>query len=973
MALLRLLLATFALCMAMHGGSSLINLTTDTAGVSAIAELGSHTGSFQITGHVNRLDPTVDAVGSPRSSVPDQRDTVTRQNTGRAENVVNLQRVASTRISLEQAHTAPSPGLNSIRFSHLPLVSSTTGYDLALRRVYLKDTPFSSAPSPALPSAGAGALRYFSFDGRATSPLDISGNGGFQHVVGSPYLCSSDPCSSKSGDAGMVRYRINRLNSRGTVLRAGSWTPLKMMQVTAHPPAPKKPQLPLMEATAYADNGPRAGQFVAERFDVRIAGSPNPRSWNPNIKWAQYRDFASFYYLAEYWKIRDHAAANGWPYEDYMLHCAIDHKNSQRWTKIGKFGEDQPDSLNRATKGVMIANGSSYKDNSEEAWSPATGDVALGNNNKMYIGYPEPFDMINVVIATSRSGGSAAWEYWNGSGWSALTVTDGTAGFSQAAGSTVYVVLFTPPEDWAPVSVNSSRNRFYVRVGISRASTKPVLSRIYGDNWETNNQERGWNNTDPNIIQVAGGYAYNPTPPGAATARFRYQARVRSFWASRNDAFLANDDSQSGPGGIKYWPRYLADGTIESLTSGKHNALLLDNGDSVPENVGTPPLSAMDWATPYTPKARRAAMGMAMQQIVSRVKATHPKAWIGANVAFRRASVCFQLDFCHFENQIQAASQYDYANKYGTDGDLLATFDTLSDPSLNTHGTVGFMVVQNNETIDPLDPTKTAYWWDRADRRPIAALATFYIGWNGDATTGFSYNAHGFTYSQDDNFYYLCCDTVTTTPITGSPTTNPQRFNIADTSQFWNPASRELAVVIGDPPNADYVGITSWTGKTLTTNGIIRHDWPTGTRVTIRKEGRQGSMVIPRDRLLWQSIWFEAMAVDLGVPTAPRNLSWKTAADYGGSAGSTDIRMRPYSKGMVILRPVAAVRSAARMNECSDAMDLGGAYYRLHADGKTEVTPYTSIRLREGEAFIGLTLPTSKASEVPAWQQNPCP
>lgn len=277
--------------------------------------------------------------------------------------------------------------------------------------------------------------------------------------------------------------------------------------------------------------------------------------------------------------------------------------------------------------------------------------------------------------------------------------------------------------------------------------------------------------------------------------------------------------------------------------------------------------------------------------------------------------------------------------------------------------------------------------YDKADRRPIACLATHYIGWNGDPTVGFSWNAHGATYSQDDDFYYMTADTVLTSAITADSKSAAKSFTLSDTSQLWSNGtggwpSPEMALIIGEPPLADYIGVSSLSGLTINTTSAITNSWPIGTTVRVRKLGHQAKNAFPRDRLLWQSIWFEAMATDIGVPVDPdpttgRNLACATPATYGGPAGSLNMYMREYTQGIVVLRPIntgASSTRTLRQNTCStNAQSPGGTYYRLHADGKTEAAPYTTIKLREGEAFIGLTNPTAQVTEVPAWQQNTCP
>jgi hypothetical protein len=90
---------------------------------------------------------------------------------------------------------------------------------------------------------------------------------------------------------------------------------------------------------------------------------------------------------------------------------------------------------------------------------------------------------------------------------------------------------------------------------------------------------------------------------------------------------------------------------------------------------------------------------------------------------------------------------------------------------------VFFYVVQDGDTLDPVDSGGIQHWFDKATRRPMCSLANFYSGWNGDNKTGMIYNAHSNTYSQDDLFWYMTYDTKLTSAITGHPT-NPQTFTL---------------------------------------------------------------------------------------------------------------------------------------------------------------------------------------------------
>ena len=110
-------------------------------------------------------------------------------------------------------------------------------------------------------------------------------------------------------------------------------------------------------------------------------------------------------------------------------------------------------------------------------------------------------------------------------------------------------VKFNPPSNWKPTVVNGSRSKYWVRMSVTGATTSPVLSKVFGDDWFSHygtNNCRGWNKTDSHRINVGlGNLEYNPTPPATATARFRYQARATGSWA-HNYTFMNPTNIQNG-------------------------------------------------------------------------------------------------------------------------------------------------------------------------------------------------------------------------------------------------------------------------------------------------------------------------------------------------------------------------------------------------------------------------------------------
>jgi hypothetical protein len=80
---------------------------------------------------------------------------------------------------------------------------------------------------------------------------------------------------------------------------------------------------------------------------------------------------------------------------------------------------------------------------------------------------------------TAGTGGTVAWEYWNGSAWTALAgVTDATAGFTTAVADGL-TVSWTVPTDWARTSLNGAWG-YYVRARCTGVyATNPILDQGY--------------------------------------------------------------------------------------------------------------------------------------------------------------------------------------------------------------------------------------------------------------------------------------------------------------------------------------------------------------------------------------------------------------------------------------------------------------------------------------------------------------
>ena len=102
---------------------------------------------------------------------------------------------------------------------------------------------------------------------------------------------------------------------------------------------------------------------------------------------------------------------------------------------------------------------------------PATEEI----DDAFYFGSENKFNGLNLNIGTAGVGNTIVWEYWDGSAWSSLTVTDNTVGFTVLGSNTV---TFTPYDTWAKCFVNSSE-QYWIRsrVSVAAYTTQPLLTQ----------------------------------------------------------------------------------------------------------------------------------------------------------------------------------------------------------------------------------------------------------------------------------------------------------------------------------------------------------------------------------------------------------------------------------------------------------------------------------------------------------------
>ena len=123
---------------------------------------------------------------------------------------------------------------------------------------------------------------------------------------------------------------------------------------------------------------------------------------------------------------------------------------------------------------------STFTEDTTDFNDAGAGDVAgwasPAVNEAFYFGHDEKFYEINIDTGTAAVQiTTVAWEYFNGTIWSALTdLTDGTSAFATTGPQTV---TYAMPDNWAKTTVDSD-NRYWIRARITAvggAPTSPVL------------------------------------------------------------------------------------------------------------------------------------------------------------------------------------------------------------------------------------------------------------------------------------------------------------------------------------------------------------------------------------------------------------------------------------------------------------------------------------------------------------------
>lgn len=131
--------------------------------------------------------------------------------------------------------------------------------------------------------------------------------------------------------------------------------------------------------------------------------------------------------------------------------------------------------------------GGLYTDETTPANEGTANDMTLlpstpAVDDAYYFGHAtKQFKQVDLLIGTQGAGTwTVAWQYWNGTAWTALSdVVDGTTAFTAAVG--LRAVTYTVPEDWAKCTVDSV-NGYWIRANVatySAVTTQPLGTQAW--------------------------------------------------------------------------------------------------------------------------------------------------------------------------------------------------------------------------------------------------------------------------------------------------------------------------------------------------------------------------------------------------------------------------------------------------------------------------------------------------------------
>jgi hypothetical protein len=563
------------------------------------------------------------------------------------------------------------------------------------------------------------------------------------------------------------------------------------------------------------------------------------------------------------------------------------------------------------------------------------------------------------------------FQYWNGTAWAELVITDGTNAMKQSGS-----VSWTPPGDWAALAYNGSVTaRYwvrYLRMTASGGSTiatgnnglNPAIAAtvVLGGGGVTTavstGAARGWSTTDANRVNVGTVMEYNPSPPAGSSARFRYQSRLLAFY---NSHYVMLNHTWSHPTtgkrGLIYAmmneanTRFVVTDTVNPGSQPmNYNALFFDDVgiDPASPNMSSPSTlsdSQRDFPVALTSGASSVALG----HFVELFRTLHPEKKVGINWSAGEWTTCTTatVDFCKQEGVFTFHLGAPYSlwrvDADATPGWIERWYDKAGSPADNPYDVTLSVAYSDYQAY----PSGILTQWDRANRTTVGALALHWIAAN--EHTRFAYNPSRDFYVTTTQLEY-----VNETPDgTLAAELTPASTSVCS-GAFGGLAVTGLNVPIPFSVGEEYSyhrGYKVEEGNCLVLNGGGVNPYTTyaaGANVYLIGSCMIGAECNPPIQRVRRYGWvFPAMGIDVGLPTSARQAPWKDknwlcSTCIGSGHG---VWRRDYTKAVILWsHPPRSGLSATHLenygtliNFASEGLCSGAGceLYPLYADGLT--------------------------------------
>lgn len=209
----------------------------------------------------------------------------------------------------------------------------------------------------------------------------------------------------------------------------------------------------------------------------------------------------------------------------------------EMWESL-KESSNSTDTTDMAiSSGKLYRNdGSTYYDYTSEINNDIVDDVPLAMwtipqpNDAFYYGYDKKFGSLKLNVGIAAVGGTFVWEYWDGSSWQTLSVTDGTSNYTSSG---INTVTFIPPSDWEKINIYYYE-AYYIRTRVTvNFSTIPYLTQGWIEepsSLEYSNSNLGmysFEDTSANYCLICGIYNHiSSYGSGAPSDKFFYNTAL---------------------------------------------------------------------------------------------------------------------------------------------------------------------------------------------------------------------------------------------------------------------------------------------------------------------------------------------------------------------------------------------------------------------------------------------------------------